>query len=67
MHWHKRRDWNQYYLYLNSIQEMIRVSERDNCLSSKGIAYILKAFCIAQITDMWGDVPFLKRPLEQKT
>lgn len=55
--------WNQYYLYLNSIQEMIRVSERDNCLSSKGIAYILKAFCIAQITDMWGDVPFFEATL----
>lgn len=55
--------WSQYYLQLNSIQEMIRVSERDNQPSYKGIAYILKAYVIAQITDMWGDVPYFEATL----
>ena len=55
--------WSQYYLHLNSIQEMIRISERDNQPSYKGIAYILKAYVIAQITDMWGDVPYFEATL----
>lgn len=50
--------WTFYYLQLNNIEEMIKVSERDGRPSCKAIAYILKAFAASQLTDLWGDVPF---------
>ncbi len=52
--------WSTYYLNLNNIEEMIKVSDRDNRPSCKAIAYVLKAFCISQLTDMWGDVPYIE-------
>ncbi len=52
--------WSSYYLYLNNIQEMITVSKRDDRPSCEAIAYILKAFTGAQLTDLWGDVPFFE-------
>lgn len=50
--------WSLYYLQLNNIREMIDISEQSDRPSCKAIAYILKAFSGAQLTDLWGDVPF---------
>lgn len=50
--------WTSYYLQLNNIQEMSRVAARDGQPSSQAIAQIWRAFAIAQVTDLWGDVPY---------
>lgn len=55
--------WSAYYLQLNNIQEMIKVSDRDERPSCKAVAYILKAFAGSQLTDLWGDVPFSEATL----
>jgi hypothetical protein len=55
--------WSAYYLHLSNIHEMIRAAERDDRPSCKAVAYILKAFSGAQLTDLWGDVPFFEAAL----
>lgn len=55
--------WTNYYTQLNNIKEMITLSEKSSLPSSKAIAYILKAFVAAQLTDMWGDVPYSQATL----
>ncbi len=50
--------WSAYYLQLNNIQEMKRVAARDGQPSAQAIADIWRAFAIAQLTDLWGDVPY---------
>lgn len=55
--------WSTYYLQLNNIQEMVKVSDRSDRPSCKAIAYILKAFVGSQLTDLWGDVPFSEATL----
>lgn len=54
----KSGDWSGYYTQLNNIEEMARISDLKSLPSSKAIAYILKAFVAAQLTDMWRDVPY---------
>ena len=52
--------WTSSYTRLNNIQEMIKVAERDNKSSAKAVGYILKAFTISTLTDLWGDVPYFE-------
>ena len=52
--------WSDYYLQLNNISEMIRLSEETGRPSCVAIGYILKAFVASQLTDMWGDVPYFE-------
>jgi len=60
------RSWDSQYLLMSNIQEMIKVAERDNKSSAKAVAYILKAFTVSTITDLWGDVPYFEACLGNK-
>lgn len=55
--------WNSFYLQLANIQELYDVATEDDLPSCQAISYIWKAFTIAQITDLWGDVPFSEATL----
>ena len=54
------RTVNWSYSSLTNNQEMIRLAERDDKVSLKAVGYIIKAFSISQITDLWGDVPYFE-------
>lgn len=50
--------WKTMYLQLNNINDLIKISDRDNRPSSKAIGYILKSFVASQLTDLWNEVPY---------
>ena len=52
--------WSRYYLQLNDIQDMYNVARKNGQPSCQAIALIWKAFAIAQLTDLWGDVPYFE-------
>ena len=52
--------WSRYYLQLNDIQDMYNVAGKNGQPSCQAIALIWKAFAIAQLTDLWGDVPYFE-------
>lgn len=59
-------NWEDFYLVLNDLQEIIRVSRRTpQAVAASGppenqiaIAKIMQAFTFQMMTDMWGPIPF---------
>ena len=49
--------WDKSYLLLNDVQALIELGEGGN-LTYKGMALVMRAFLIATLTDLWGDVPY---------
>lgn len=50
--------WNSLYESLVNLNDLIGTAQQKNLPSSEAIGYILKAYCAAQLTDHWGNVPF---------
>ena len=50
--------WNSFYQNLVNIDDMIDIAVKNDQPSSEAIGDILKAFCISQLTDHWGNVPY---------
>lgn len=49
--------WNDYYRWLNNIQEMETAADRLHNNNYKAIALTLKAYAFSVLTDTFGDIP----------
>ncbi|MFI2742401.1 SusD/RagB family nutrient-binding outer membrane lipoprotein [Zhouia sp. PK063] len=49
--------WNDYYKWLNNIQEMEKAAVRDEMPNYQAIALTLKAYAFSMLTDCFGDIP----------
>ena len=50
--------WNASYKWAKNIDEMLQAAEKDNAANYIGIALTLRAWIYANLTDIFGDVPF---------
>ncbi|MFC0877357.1 SusD/RagB family nutrient-binding outer membrane lipoprotein [Saccharicrinis sp. FJH2] len=50
--------WNRFYIAASQANQMQLLAEAEGNEVNQGIALVIKAYCFAQITDLYGDVPF---------
>lgn len=50
--------WSSLYTSMANINDLIATAQDKGMPSSVAIGYVLKAYCAAQLTDHWGNVPY---------
>ncbi|MGQ8336041.1 SusD/RagB family nutrient-binding outer membrane lipoprotein [Sunxiuqinia sp. A32] len=50
--------WNVFYTAASNANQMYLLAEDEGNDVNKGIALVIKAYCFAQLTDFYGDVPY---------
>lgn len=50
--------WSTLYTSMANINDLIATAQEKGMPSSVAIGYVLKAYCAAQLTDHWGNVPY---------
>ncbi|MDD4756430.1 MAG: SusD/RagB family nutrient-binding outer membrane lipoprotein [Prolixibacteraceae bacterium] len=50
--------WNIFYRTASTANQMYKLAEGEENEINQGVALVIKAYCFAQLTDFFGDVPY---------